>query len=222
VGYNQNHGQNSHRMYNPKMSRVVITRDIIWLGRMFYPQRDTKVTLQLPIVSVPISSVQASNETNNEVDTLEVTIQTPKEREGTHMDSSLEKTDGWTVHRTRSGCKVGRKDGQYDLSTGKTIMWSDVVVATEESSTKSMAQLNHYDVLGIGENEMQVIKSHNDALTKYVNIGAGIGGGFTNTQELKVMKYHEAINGPDGDAWKAEVKTNTAEWFTMKCLSLCL
>ncbi len=48
-----------------------------------------------------------------------------------------------------------------------------------------------------------MIKSHNDALTEYVNVGAGIGGGFMNTQELKVMKYHEAINGPDGDAWKA-------------------
>jgi hypothetical protein len=37
---------------------------------------------------------------------------------------------------------------------------------------------------------------------EYVNVGAGIGGGFTNTLELKVMKYHEAINGPDGKAWK--------------------
>jgi hypothetical protein len=93
-------------MYNPKTSRVVITRDIIWLGRMFFPQRDTKVTLQLPIVSVPISSIQALNKTNSEVDTLEVMIQTPKEREGTHMDSSSKKTDGWTVHRPRSGHKV--------------------------------------------------------------------------------------------------------------------
>jgi hypothetical protein len=85
-------------------------------------------------------------------------------------------------------------------------MWSDVVAATEELSTKSMTQLNHYNVLGINENKMQVIKSHNNALTEYVSIGAGIGGGFTNTQELKVMKYHEAINSPDSDPWKAEVK----------------
>ncbi len=180
------------------------------------------MTLQLPIVSVPISSVQAYNETNNKVDTLEVTIQIPKEREGTHMDSSLEKTDGWTLHRTRSGCKVRRKDGQYDPLTGKTIMWSDVVAATEGLSTKTMTQLNYYDVLGIDENELQVIKSHINALTEYINVGAGIGDGFTNTQELKVKKYHEAINGPDGDAWKAEVKKNMAEWFTIKCLSLCL
>jgi hypothetical protein len=93
------------------------------------------VMLQLPIVSVLVSSIQALNKTNNEVNTLEVAIQTPKEREGTHMNSSLEKTDGWTVHRTRSGCKVGRKDSQYNPLTGKTIMWSDVVVATEELST---------------------------------------------------------------------------------------
>jgi hypothetical protein len=122
------------------------------------------------------------------------------------MDSSLEKTDRWTVHRTRSGRKVGRKVSQYDPSTGKTIMWSDVLASTEELSTKSMTQLNYYDVLGIGENELQVIKSHNNVLTEYINVGAGIRGGLTNTQELKVMKYHEAINGPDGDAWKAEVK----------------
>ncbi len=37
-------------------------------------------------------------------------------------------------------------------------------------------------------------------------MGTSIKGGFTNTLELKVMKYHEAINGPDGEAWKAKVK----------------
>jgi hypothetical protein len=40
---------------------------------------------------------------------------------------------------------------------------------------------------------------------KFVIVGAGIGGGFSNTQELRVMKYHEAINGPDGKLWKEEV-----------------
>jgi hypothetical protein len=28
-------------------------------------------------------------------------------------------------------------------------------------------------------------------------VGAGIGGGFENTAELKPMKYNEAMNGPD-------------------------
>ncbi len=33
-----------------------------------------------------------------------------------------------------------------------------------------------------------------------------MGGGFTNTNELCVIKCYEAVNGPDGKKWKAEVK----------------
>ncbi len=47
----------------------------------------------------------------------------------------------------------------------------------------------------------------NDSGSKYINIGAGVGGGFTNTNELCIMKYHEAINGPDSKKWKAKLKT---------------
>jgi hypothetical protein len=47
----------------------------------------------------------------------------------------------------------------------------------------------------------------NDSVSEYINVGAGVGGGFTNTNELCMIKYHEVINGPDGEKWKAEVKT---------------
>ncbi len=33
-----------------------------------------------------------------------------------------------------------------------------------------------------------------------------MGGGFENTVELCPMKYDEAINGPDGEAWKVEIE----------------
>ena len=36
-------------------------------------------------------------------------------------------------------------------------------------------------------------------------VGACLGGGFTNTLEIKVMKYQEAVNGPDGESWKEEI-----------------
>jgi hypothetical protein len=35
--------------------------------------------------------------------------------------------------------------------------------------------------------------------------GAGIGGGYSNTQKLGDMKYHKKIKRPDGKLWKAEV-----------------
>jgi hypothetical protein len=49
------------------------------------------------------------------------------------------------------------------------------------------------------------MECHN-CFCEFLNVGAGVGGGFENTKELRVMKYDEAVNGPDGVAWKAEVK----------------
>jgi hypothetical protein len=60
-------------------------------------------------------------------------------------------------------------------------------------------------VLGIDENKERVFEDSRNKFIKVVNIGAGIGGGFSDTQELQIMKYHEAINGPDGKLWKEEV-----------------
>ncbi len=70
-----------------------------------------------------------------------------------------------------------------------------------------MTTSNYYDMLDIDEKEVEVLQgNHHDKITEYVNMGASIGGGFTSTLKLKVMKYHEAINGPNGEAWKVGVK----------------
>ena len=37
------------------------------------------------------------------------------------------------------------------------------------------------------------------------SFGAGLGDGFTNTNELKVMKYQEIVNGPDGENRKEKL-----------------
>jgi hypothetical protein len=38
-------------------------------------------------------------------------------------------------------------------------------------------------------------------LTEYGQVGAGLGGGFENTQELHVMKNKEAMKTPDKPDW---------------------
>ena len=37
-------------------------------------------------------------------------------------------------------------------------------------------------------------------------VGAGVGGGFGKTSELKVMNYQEAMQSPSAADWKVEVK----------------
>jgi hypothetical protein len=48
-------------------------------------------------------------------------------------------------------------------------------------------------------------------VSEYINVGAGVGGGFTNTYELRVMKYHEAINGPDSKNGKLKSRKELQE-----------
>ena len=47
---------------------------------------------------------------------------------------------------------------------------------------------------------------HHMQSTEFAIVGAGIGGSFKNTKEVGVMNYKEAVNGPDGKRWKAEVE----------------
>jgi hypothetical protein len=81
------------------------------------------------------------------------------------------------------------------------------MVAAEVDDIIENPMANYYDVLGIDENEFKVLQMLNDSVSEDIDVGAGVGGGFTNTNELRMMKYHEALNGPDGKKWKAKVKS---------------
>jgi hypothetical protein len=39
-----------------------------------------------------------------------------------------------------------------------------------------------------------------------VLVGAGVGGGFENTQELHIVKYNEAMKTADKNKWEKEVE----------------
>ncbi len=43
-------------------------------------------------------------------------------------------------------------------------------------------------------------------------VGAGIGSGFANTNELKVTSYKESMQSPDRVAWEEEIE-NEFKWF---------
>ena len=170
---------------------------------MYHTRKDAELTQQLPIVTVPISIHDKSDDA--EVQQIEVATIPLSEERGVLNDSSSVETHEWVpVKKTRYGRTVGRKDGAYDPSSGTTIKWSDLVAAEVDNDDITDISSNYYEVLGIDENEATVLKEFNDSVSEYLNVGAGIlGGGFANTNELRVMSYHEAINCPDGEQWKA-------------------
>ncbi len=132
------------------------------------------------------------------------------EERGVESISSSEKANEWIIAKTRYGHAIGRKDGSYNPITGTTFKWSDVVAAEVDDTENPVA--NYYEVLEIEENEVKVLQMLNDSVSEYINIGAGVSCGFTNRNELRVMKYHEAINGPDSKKIKMKVKTEQRKW----------
>ena len=100
--------------------------------------------------------------------------------------------------RTRYG-RVTSPATMYEPSSGKTVY----VSSGNEVATGCAAFQNYYACLqDIDASEMKQNLEIQNTYMEYQNVGAGVGGGFENTAELRPMKYGEAINGPDGEAWK--------------------
>jgi hypothetical protein len=85
-GYDNCHSGNCYCMYNLVTSRVVITCDAIWLGRMYYPrQASHNLDKRMPIVSVPINmnELEVENDTETIVVVKCTNAPASEEREGT-------------------------------------------------------------------------------------------------------------------------------------------
>ncbi len=71
-------------------------------------------------------------------------------------------------------------------------------------------------------NEVTLFAMHHMQASEFANVGAGIGGRFENTKELKVMNYKDAANGPDGVRWQAEVENEYQQMVTNKVFEMVL
>ena len=99
---------------------------------------------------------------------------------------------------TRSGLKTRLQSGWLDLSTGGIIQPTTVAMA--------LIQNCHHQLQEIDNDEVKPSTEVANAFIEYSNVGTGTAGSLEHTSELKLMKYNEAINGPDGEAGKAEIE----------------
>ena len=73
VGYSSGHTGNCYRMYNPVTSRVCKSRDIIWMGWMYFTNPNCEATQLLPIIAVPITN-DVSNDDLAVTEVMKVTL----------------------------------------------------------------------------------------------------------------------------------------------------
>ncbi len=83
----------------------------------------------------------------------------------------------------------------------------EVDVETVETGSDALVVKGYYDIYNVVDlSEIALLAMHDMQCTEFANIGAGVGDGFKNTKELKVMNYKEAVSGPDGGSCKAEIE----------------
>ena len=87
--------------------------------------------------------------------------------------------------------------------SGRTIVPPDRLIETMTAFTEAdlegtAAELHYFGSLAELDNE-------EIAAFELILVGAGLGGGFENTTELKVMNYKEAMKGKNKNEWIKEV-----------------
>jgi hypothetical protein len=228
VGYANSHAGYCYRMYNPVTSRVCKTRDIIWCECMYFTSENCDKTMLSLVIAVPITN-DVSSEDLTVTEVIKVALPNPLERNEAMVvaktqDSPSKK--GWmtvTMKKWRQSIPPGR----YDPTTGKTVSWnvtgSEVDVETVETGEDALVVNGYYDKFNIVDlSEIALLAMHHMQCIEFANAGAGVGSGFKNTKELKVMNYKEAVNGPDGKRWKPEVKNKYQQMLANKVFEVVL
>jgi hypothetical protein len=207
VGYAEDHSSDCYRMWDPKTNSVHVTRDIIWLRRMFFNKTvfgndDFIVTLPHPVTSINDGDFAAvdfddddASEKNSNID--EENGQNGSVSEAGESGTPHLENDNMVrevVTTTRSGRNVyapQRLIAPTNFENGLQRLF--------ELSMTNMGMNEVYDV------EEMLLSGEMSTTREFGFVGMGIGGGFENTSDLHVLTYEEAMRTANHREWSDAV-----------------
>jgi Reverse transcriptase (RNA-dependent DNA polymerase) len=190
VGYSQEHPSGTYRMFDPLTKGIHITRDVTWLRRTFFhPTSVLEVGegIQAPTSSVTIEPLDDDAEANTETADADDDANVEAADDD---DDEVEPTDNVTT--TRSGRTINLPSylrENYEVGNA----------AQDYKIELTAAEERYYEAMEFGFSCLE----HNGV--EEAMVGAGIGGGFTNTNELHTMKYDTAMSSPDKKKWEEAI-----------------
>lgn len=235
VGYNQNMGGDVYRMWNKDTKRIHNSRDIQWLN-VYFNNRTRKVNSLLPDPSVgendqlnydtdeaesnidkedsersddtsDSDSSSAADDHDEDDDAEETSIEDPAARERSgdnHDERKSRETSFPPTGTTRSGRTVQR-----------ATMYGDVAAAAADVMDGNTLQLHHEEAKWLAAaiilSDADTVHEEREAIRnirsiEHACVGAGLGGGFQNTMELKPMKFKKAMMSSDKEEWLKAVE----------------
>jgi hypothetical protein len=214
VGYSLKHEGNCFRMWDPVTKRVHVTRDVLWLRRMFYPRGPELGPEEavMPSVCLPIDDGAEAGKSDEPVsasagndplgtllgDEEEASLQETQEADDPatrEHQAAAETADEETEQQLETGEQLDEEETrreatqQVRTSSGRTVRAPSRLIAEIGALSREEERLYEaFDALGFEKAEIACV-------------GAGIGGGFQDTSELRVMKYKEAMASNNRAQW---------------------
>ena len=198
VGYNPNSGGDVYRMWNPTTNRVHNTRDVLWLKRMYYqppanriPPIEARegVANDAPNVGLGIDSESDDDDDDDEMPPL-------IERNNKDSDSDSDSDDDDDQEEAKKETRT--RSGRKSKAPTRLIEMSNVGLTHSEANY--FAAMINASILATDGHEHRAVTEVRNA--EIALVGAGLGGGFQNTKELRVMKYDEAMESNDRAYWE--------------------
>jgi hypothetical protein len=215
VGYATDHDGNVYRTWDPRTGRIHETRDIIWLRRMFFTKKpnddaeeiDFNFVVPAPVyregvVTAPdLGAGEGGNAEGAGGDAedapaveAEEAVAVPVEAPAATAENEEETVE--EVATTRSGRAVRPparfREAEFE---GMNVDGSITLSEAEVRYHDAMREIYELSLLSVERSEI-----HERARVDTSFVGMGIGGGFENTQELRVLKYDEAIASADKES----------------------
>jgi hypothetical protein len=182
LGYADDHAGNVYHMWDPITDGVHETRDVTWLKRMFFTS--SHPTAQELVVSVGAGENRSSKASVNALTSLTTAESVQEEDQVIVADNANDDEEAiQTLEPAVANTAVTTTSS--GRATRALVWMKDYTMAAMKLTNQEMAYLN---------------------LTKGFEMGlmgAGIGGGFINTQELHVLKYNQAMKDPTRNSGKS-------------------
>ena len=221
VGYPPNRESDSVRMWNPSTNRVMVTRDVIWLKRMFYEPENT-IVMELDPVGMAEDATDEHSITND-----------------TSNNDNYANDDDSTLNRRV--CFVDDLDSDESLASAEregiipsaTVILSGCMSKPPERLIKAMNLLleilsipgtkteigylsrlqslgkeaiNKSFKLGLMEASIGGTEGSNDIVVWNTEIKLGIELDLVRAGIGKIMNFHDAMKSKDSDKWLIEVE----------------
>jgi hypothetical protein len=185
VGYALNHPGDCYRMWDPETGGIRETRDVIWMKRMFFTKKSKALTA---------TEEEENDDMDIDIDFVGEALQKDK------PVASVEAGEGNTPSE-------GDDDDDEDDNTDDDENEKEIPPMTRTGRTvkpptrliKGMGALGYEIMLTSAE------QKYYEAMRSFPEgefcVGAGLGGGFNNTDELRLLKYDEAMMTEDREKW---------------------